>query len=654
MLKTAMQSMIDDAKTGLIHLKAVEQNVASVKQCFKVLDETLPTIPVLVDQLKTLREESMRHSQYAVSMENLKQIFNVPETIAKTEQLIADSRLLEAHQNLYELDMSRDDLLYQLYRLAPGNNADKNMLKNYFQDVDKLLDQLAKQLWLLIRLTLNHVRREPSVIVDALRIIEREEAIDRMVQQRYESTGFQAINRPKGWRNRVFEVLEESVNDRITGNKFHERDENNLWLVYHLEMTRKIIVDDLKVVKFACVTAFPPYYDIVRQMFHIYHRCLSNYLVQELVPNLEGNEYITLLHWINQYEGPELLGHPDLGFSVREEHLDPLLTDQIVEEVTTKYLATVEKNYKEWLANTIIHESKDWDTDHQPETDNSGHYQTTTPLIVFQMIDQHLQVAISVNMDLVNRVLLISMKHLTDFAKQYHDAVVRYARSHFDNRTVHFTWNMVAISNNCTSLMDNALKFQRKYKKDDISQLKTDKAFSDAIKSFERLKEESIVFLIKEVLLDIDREISKVGTPEWFDGSASIIENVTLTLEDYYGDYCFLKDDNFDALKQQLLRALAKSYIAALLQKKMSLKGPTQREQFANKCIKDARMLDAVIGNWKTRRSVNSIETSPFEVVPMLMEFLKLSDLSLLYLEISVSRCPCCCDPCRAHHSFCV
>src|SRR5699024_6321908 len=62
---------------------------------------------------------------------------------------------------------------------------------------------------------------------------------------------------------------------------------------------------------------------------------------------------------------------------------------EIVEEVTGKYLQTVEKNYREWLANTIRHESKDWDSNHIPESNNSGHYQTTTPVIVFQMIDQH-------------------------------------------------------------------------------------------------------------------------------------------------------------------------------------------------------------------------------------------------------------------------
>ncbi|XP_017461316.1 PREDICTED: exocyst complex component 3-like, partial [Rhagoletis zephyria] len=564
MLKTAMQTQLDGVKTGLIHLKTAQQDISDIKKIVHEIEELFPTIPVLVDKLKYVREESMKHSQYAVSMENLKHIFNVPETVAKTRDLIADGKLLEAHKNLSELENSRDNLLYQLHRLAPTNNADKNMLKHYYGEVEKLSEELGKQLWLLIRLTLNSVRKEPSVIVTALRIIEREERTDQNAARRCEQSGFMSIGRPKNWRKRVFEILEEAVAERIQGNKFHDRSDNKMWLVLHLEMTRKIILSDLQVVKYACVSCFPPGYDILRRMLHMYHNCLSSYLC-ELVSTLEGNEYITLLNWLNDYEGPLLMGHEDLRFNLQEEQLGPLLSDEIVNEVTNKYLQTVEKNYREWLANTIRHESKDWESVSNPESSNTGHYQTTTPVIVFQMIDQHLQVASSVSMTLVEHVLLISTKHLTEFAKQYKEAVNRYAKAHFENRSFHFTPNMIAISNNCASLIDNALKFQKDYKKDDKNQIELDKAFSQVVSSFNSLKKQSIGYLIKEIFMDVDKEISKVGSQEWLEGAASIIENVCLTLEDYFRDYIYLKESNADELKVQLQKALAKAYIQAIM-----------------------------------------------------------------------------------------
>ena len=45
----------------------------------------------------------------------------------------------------------------------------------YFGEVEKLSDELGKQLWVLLQRTMMTARREPTLIVSCLRIIEREE-----------------------------------------------------------------------------------------------------------------------------------------------------------------------------------------------------------------------------------------------------------------------------------------------------------------------------------------------------------------------------------------------------------------------------------------------------------------------------------------------
>lgn len=134
--------------------------------------------------------------------------------------------------------------------------------------------------------------------------------------------------------------------------------------------------------------------------------------------------------------------------------------------------------------------------------------------------------------------------------------------------------------------MDNALKFRKEYRKNDVDdKKKMDSAFSNMIKSFEKLQEErfdsfstvffsnsayifnSIGYLIQEILLDVDCEINKIGSVEWLDGVVTVVDNVRLTLEDYLRDYVYLKDANSDALKIQLQRNLTKSYITAILSK---------------------------------------------------------------------------------------
>lgn len=57
------------------------------------------------------------------------------------------------------------------------------MLKAYFEDVETVSNLLEKQIKLIMARTLNTVRKEPTVIVTALRIIEREEKRDQMASQ---------------------------------------------------------------------------------------------------------------------------------------------------------------------------------------------------------------------------------------------------------------------------------------------------------------------------------------------------------------------------------------------------------------------------------------------------------------------------------------
>ena len=45
-----------------------------------------------------------------------------------------------------------------------------------------------------------------------------------------------------------------------------------------------------------------------------------------------------------------------------------------------------------WLENMIETESQDWYQPKLPETDAEGFFQTTLPIILFQMLDQNLQV----------------------------------------------------------------------------------------------------------------------------------------------------------------------------------------------------------------------------------------------------------------------
>lgn len=81
--------------------------------------------------------------------------------------------------------------------------------------------------------------------------------------------------RPKRWRAIALEALSGAVAQRIEGTRVNEREDNHLWLVTYLELTRQLILEDLRVVKTLCVPCFPPHYDIVNKYVDLYHSSLS-------------------------------------------------------------------------------------------------------------------------------------------------------------------------------------------------------------------------------------------------------------------------------------------------------------------------------------------------------------------------------------------
>lgn len=222
----------------------------------------------------------------------------VPEIVRETQDLIEQGELLQAHRKLMDLECSRDGLMYEQYRMDSGNTRDMTLIHSYFGSTQGLSDELAKQLWMVLQRALVTVRRDPTLLVSVVRIIEREEKIDRRILDRKKQTGFVPPGRPKNWKEKMFAILDRTVTTRIEGTQADTRESDKMWLVRHLEIIRKYVLDDLLVTKNLMVQCFPPHYEIFKHLLQMYHQALSTRMQELASEDLEANEIVSLLTWV--------------------------------------------------------------------------------------------------------------------------------------------------------------------------------------------------------------------------------------------------------------------------------------------------------------------------------------------------------------------
>nr|XP_043882232.1 exocyst complex component 3 isoform X2 [Solea senegalensis] len=596
-LKAAIQSQLDGVRTGLTQLHSALLDVKDIQSSLADVSKDWRQSINTIENLKDVKDAVVQHSQLASAVENLKNIFSVPEIVAETQQLIEHAELLQAHRKLIELECSRDDLMYEQYRMDSRNTSDMNLISIYFEDVQGLSDELAKQLWMVLQRAMVTVRRDPTMVVSVVRIIEREEKIDRRMVDRKKQTGFIPPGRPKWWKEKMFEVLEGTVSTRIESTQAVTREADKMWLVRLLEITRKYVLDDLIVVKNLMVQCFPPHY--------------------------------------GTFNSVEMMGHPELHSECDINQLESLLPQDVVDDLLSKYVQTFTSNITGWLRKALETDKKDWQKETEPEADQDGYYQTTLPAIVFQMFEQNLQVAAQIDGDFKEQVLKLCLKQMNTFLIRYREEAVVYKEDHLRDRQLPqcYVQYMIAIINNCQTFKESINSLKRKYSQ---SSEATD---SDAAieRTLNEVAKEGCQFLLDEVFLDLDNHLNELLTRKWLTGSHAV-DTICVTVEDYFNDFKKIKKPFNQEMTSEALRRVVVEYIKAVMQKRITFKSAEERKEGAERMIKEANQFMFLFRKLAAGEDTDRL----CGAITAIAEVFKLTDPTLLFLEVTtlVSKYP--------------
>lgn len=111
-------------------------------------------------------------------------------------------------------------------------------------------------------------------------------------------------------------------------------------------------------------------------------------------------------------------------------------------------------------------EKEDWLNDTMSNFDeNELYYHTSTPVIIFQMIHQNLQVTAEITAELTFKVLILSIRQVHNYGAMYRQAIIEFKELHFRDRSRKrfFTQNIITIVNNCQHIIELAQQEKQLY-----------------------------------------------------------------------------------------------------------------------------------------------------------------------------------------------
>ncbi|GCC36987.1 hypothetical protein chiPu_0015487 [Chiloscyllium punctatum] len=627
-LKSAVQSYLEGVATGLGQLKASLDDVRAVRRTLVDVCEDWQKKVNGFEGLGHLRSLVSDHVQLATAVHNLQHVFSVPEVVRETRQLIEERRLLDAHAKLMEMEGWRDNILQQLHRAGRQDTEGERIVLSYFAVVGQLNEELIKELWDVVGSGLALVKQDPSLFVSAIRIIEREEEMDRAAADSQSQHAFLPPGRPKNLRQTFFKVIEQSTRAQF---RARQTDTKGPGLASHLAALHNNILSDLKVVKHLMVQCCPPHYNILQTYVMLHHSCLSGHLQDIISWDLEKSEIYTVLNWIRHiyHSRPKILAHPDLSPDVDIVSPGPLISQDALEQLQNKYVGAVRVAVSDWMQKALEAEVNDWYREEEPESDHEGYYHSSLPVIVTQMLEENVQVAMVISDSLRDQMVTMALQELESFLCRFREAVISYGKERQKpSQPKYYLLYLLAVVNNCIAIRRCIQWLQQQGNQgshgDGCNKLPQpiDTALDRAMKKGCRL-------LIDEMLSELQPHFLQLWSTSWFCGS-DIIDSICTVMETHCGHFGHIREPIFQFMLSEGLRLVIIDYVRTLVLRKIVCKNPTERERLSDRMARDAEKLHKLFCNLGLEEPdhLTSVITSVSELV-------KLKDTSLLSLEVS-------------------
>ncbi|RDB23407.1 Exocyst complex component sec6 [Hypsizygus marmoreus] len=629
-LKNGVKEQLHSTREGLRKLLNTRDNVQSIKDEMAAMDRQCMDPQNTVSTFDQISRVSMVHRNFQLTEEMVNNLLEMASKLDVLERLLAaDSadilgpapNLLVIHYHLNQLEAFRNQTMHEAKKASPSSRA---TLQRWFERLNHIIAAFDEYILDLARNVLNIVRAGyPDVIVRLIKIAEIEGKEDekaiviRLVKKAAKwsaASKFKSMQANarviKHYRSKITKAITDSIKEKFQ--EAYRRDEqdpatflSNLTWMYR---------DILKIGE-DVVPCFPPEYEIYSLYIREYHKAL-NATVKTLAASApEASVLLTLFEWLKEYKQnmKELEVSPDL--------LEPPLLDGKEQSLIEDYLQLIVRKLDEWSANLMKTEMAEFQKrEEPPEVDSDGLYGMQGAVILFQMVNQQVDLATESGQGaILARVVSETNRVMRSIQDQWVKVVEGELKKQIekpDEVEGGLVEYCIALANDQIKSADyaEALLARLEQLVSEKYRVTINERLNDAIDGYLDVAKKCTQTLIDMILNDLKPAIKGLFQQAWYDGNmVQIVE----TMRDYMSDYqSYLNASLLELLVEDLMDAFLVFYLNGLANSP-KLKMPAATERIRE----DIGLASAF---FSTLKPAGEVEKT-FEVLEMVLALLEAS-----------------------------
>ncbi|KAF8647740.1 hypothetical protein AX16_006575 [Volvariella volvacea WC 439] len=577
-LKNGVREQLQATREGLRKLLRTRDNIQAIRDEMMVIERQCEDPQNSVPTFDQISRVSLVHRNFEHTEEMINNLLEMESRLDALEDMLeADSQdilgpapnLLIIHYQLNQLEAFRNQTMHQAKQASAKSRENLarrfERLNNVIEGFDQYIVGLARNILPLVQ------EGQRGVVVRLIKIAEIEGKEDekaiaiRLVKKaanldaasRFKS--MQANARVlKHYRAKISQAITESIKE-VFEQTYARYEGNPVGFLQNINW----MYDDIVIVERDVVPCFPPDYEIYNAFVRQYHKALNDIVKRMVSKNPEASLILALLDWLKQYK-------KDMkDLRVPSELVEPPLLDGKEQNLIDDYMQLIIKKLDEWSANLMKTEIGEFTKrEEPPEVDNDGMYGTQGAVILFQMVNQQVDLATESGQGVI---LARVVSEVNRVMKSIQDQWVKTVESEFKKQVEKPEEVAGGLVEYCIALANDQLK-SADYAEALLARLEPlvsekyrvpiNEKLNDAIDGYLDVAKKCTQTLIDIILNDLKPATKNLFQPPWYDG---VMSQIVETIRDYLTDYqSFLNPTLLDILVEDLLDALLVTYINAL------------------------------------------------------------------------------------------